>query len=295
MTSITCRTSGRPRRRSWCCSQSSSAADYELLEPIPDPTKEQAFFPRKNVLYTVNGKLKPKVTMYPGEVQRWRLLNAAEGKYMSLKLTGHDLHQVAWDGLTLHEPEATDVVLLSSGNRVELLIKAGKPGTYELVLTPGSSQKPNIPGMPESIPEHESELFCTLMGAMDSMAAAGLADEPPELQPRSILTLARASFSDRPSSTGRAEGRCGSMLVTHPRRYRPVWNDDTLCGCDGQRRLMGSEPTEAGTRGAELGTPPWPGRARHGRTVDSRSPMGADRKASDRSDRRSGIRLLPRP
>jgi FtsP/CotA-like multicopper oxidase with cupredoxin domain len=31
-------------------------AGYELLDPIPDPTKEQAFFPRKNVLYTVNGK-----------------------------------------------------------------------------------------------------------------------------------------------------------------------------------------------------------------------------------------------
>ena len=163
--------------------------DYELMDPIPDPTKEQAFFPRKNVLYTVNGKLKPKVTMYPGEVQRWRLLNAAEGKFMSLKLESHDLHQIAWDGLTLKEPDATDVVLLSSGNRVELLVKAGKPGTYDLVLTPGSSQKPNIPGMPESIPESESELFCRLNGATSNMPAAGLADEPPELQPRAILTL----------------------------------------------------------------------------------------------------------
>ena len=162
---------------------------YELMEPIPDPTKEQAFFPRKNVLYTVNGKLKPKVTMHPGEVQRWRLLNAAEGKFMSLKLQSHDLHQIAWDGLTLKEPDPTDVVLLSSGNRVELLVKAGKPGIYDLVLTPGSSQKPNIPGMPESIPESEAELFCRLNGAMSSMPAAGLADEPPELQPRTILTL----------------------------------------------------------------------------------------------------------
>ena len=55
-------------------------ADYELLDPIPDPTKEQAFFPRKNVLYTVNGTLTPTITMHPGEVQRWRLLNAAEGQ-----------------------------------------------------------------------------------------------------------------------------------------------------------------------------------------------------------------------
>ena len=77
---------------------------YELMDPIPDPTKEQAFFPRKNVLYTVNGKLKPKVTMYPGEVQRWRLLNAAEGKFMSLKLESHDLHA---DRMGRTDPEGT--------------------------------------------------------------------------------------------------------------------------------------------------------------------------------------------
>jgi FtsP/CotA-like multicopper oxidase with cupredoxin domain len=35
--------------------------DYALMDPIPDPAKQQAFFPRENVLYTVNGKLKPKI------------------------------------------------------------------------------------------------------------------------------------------------------------------------------------------------------------------------------------------
>jgi FtsP/CotA-like multicopper oxidase with cupredoxin domain len=162
--------------------------DYELLDPIPEPTKEQAFFPRKNVLYTVNGTLRPKLTMYTGEVQRWRLLNAAEGKYMSLKLEGHDLHVLAWDGLTLPAPDGVELVMMSSGNRVEVLVKAGKPGIYELMLTPGSSQKPNIPGMPESIPveQSRSEFFCRLMG---TALKTGLQDEPPELQPRSILTL----------------------------------------------------------------------------------------------------------
>ena len=63
------------------------------------------------------------------------------------------------------------VVLLSAGNRVELLVKAGNPGTYELVLTPGSSQKPNIPGMPESVAEAQSELFCRLDGAMSTVPA----------------------------------------------------------------------------------------------------------------------------
>ena len=78
--------------------------------------------------------------------------------------------------------------MMSAGNRVEILVKAGKPGIYELVLTPGSSQKPNIPGMPESISQHQSDLFCNLAA---NMPVRGLQDQPRELQPRSIATLAR--------------------------------------------------------------------------------------------------------
>ncbi|MGB0114504.1 MAG: multicopper oxidase domain-containing protein [Ilumatobacteraceae bacterium] len=122
--------------------------DLALMDPIPAPTTEQAFFPRQQILYTVNGAMNPTIRMYPGEVQRWRLLNAAEGKFMSLQLDDHDFHVLAWDGLTLAEPDVTYGVMLSASNRVDLLVQAGEPGTYELMLTPGSSQKPNIPGMP---------------------------------------------------------------------------------------------------------------------------------------------------
>jgi FtsP/CotA-like multicopper oxidase with cupredoxin domain len=162
--------------------------DYELLDPIPDPTKQQAFFPRTNVLYTVNGRLAPKITMYPGEVQRWRVLNAAEGKFMSLKLQEHELHVLAWDGLTMPAPEPAELVMMSAGNRVEFLVTAGKPGTYELILTPGSSQKPNIPGMPASVRSSETgaTFLCDLMGVNPP---TGLQDQPPELRPRSIATL----------------------------------------------------------------------------------------------------------
>jgi len=164
--------------------------EYQLLDPIPNPSKTESFFPRTNVLYTVNGVLNPKITMRPGEVQRWRMLNAAEGKYMSLKLKDHDLHVLAWDGLTLHEPDTVDLVMMSAGNRVEVLVKAGKPGIYDLVLTPGSSQKPDIPGMPPSAPSWvtRSELFyCQLMGIDETIP--GLQDQPPELQPRTIATI----------------------------------------------------------------------------------------------------------
>jgi FtsP/CotA-like multicopper oxidase with cupredoxin domain len=121
--------------------------DYQLLDPIPDPTTEQAFFPRTQILYTVNGVVNPKITMHPGEVQRWRLLNAAEGKFMSLELSGHTLNVLAWDGLTMAAPDVVKGVTLSAGNRVDLLVKAGAAGSYDFILSPGSSQHPETLAM----------------------------------------------------------------------------------------------------------------------------------------------------
>lgn len=131
--------------------------DYQLLDPIPYPTTEEAFFPRTQILYTVNGVMNPKITMYPGEVQRWRMLNAAEGKFMSLRLEEHELNALAWDGLTLHAPDPVEDIMMAAANRAEVLVKAGKPGTYNLVLTPGSSQHPGIPGMANATPEPENQ------------------------------------------------------------------------------------------------------------------------------------------
>jgi FtsP/CotA-like multicopper oxidase with cupredoxin domain len=144
--------------------------DYQLLDPIPHPTKEQAFFPRTQILYTVNGVINPTIKMYPGEVQRWRILNAAEGKFMSLQLEEHLMNVIAWDGLTLRAPEAQSDVMLSAANRAEVLVKAGSPGIYELSLTPGSSQHPGIPGMVHAIIDPEN------------LSSA-------ELKPRTILTV----------------------------------------------------------------------------------------------------------
>ena len=74
---------------------------FHVPAPIPDPTKTEAFFPRSQILYPINGRVAPTLTMRPGEVQRWRILNAAEGKFMDLVIPGVELHVLAWDGLTL--------------------------------------------------------------------------------------------------------------------------------------------------------------------------------------------------
>ncbi len=156
--------------------------DYRLLDPIPDPTTEQAFFPRTQILYTVNGVMNPKITMYPGEVQRWRMLNAAEGKFMSLTLENHGLNVLAWDGLTLAEPEAVRGVSMSAGNRVEVLVKAGAPGTYDFVLTPGSSQHPETLAMFNGIgPEADAMGTTNKELVMRSILTVEVMGEGPEM------------------------------------------------------------------------------------------------------------------
>jgi FtsP/CotA-like multicopper oxidase with cupredoxin domain len=163
--------------------------ELQLLDPIPHPGPNQAFVPRSHILYTVNGVLNPTITMYPGEVQRWRMLNAAEGKFMSVALEGHDFNILAWDGLTLAEPEGAELAMLSSGNRVEVLVKAGRPGLYNLMLSPGSSQKPYIPGMP--LPASGTPVASPVPTMIDTHGAMmrGLPDIPGELVVRPILTL----------------------------------------------------------------------------------------------------------
>ena len=65
-----------PGASSWtttsrCRIRSPTRRGRGLLPTHPDPLP-------------VNGVVDPKITMYPGEVQRWRMLNAAEGKFMNL-------------------------------------------------------------------------------------------------------------------------------------------------------------------------------------------------------------------
>jgi FtsP/CotA-like multicopper oxidase with cupredoxin domain len=166
--------------------------NYQLLEPNPDPaTPEQSFFPRTRVLYTVNGVLTPKITMYPGEVQRWRVLNASQGTFMALQLKQHDFHVLAWDGLTLDAAERTGVVMLSPGNRVELLVKAGPAGRYALELTPGGSQDPDIPGMPKAGPLRPRAAGGAMPdGAMPGGAMPGFPVLKGEMDRRAVLTVA---------------------------------------------------------------------------------------------------------
>ena len=91
---------------------------------------------QKTNLRMVNGQLNPTMTMRPGETQRWRILNATANLTFFLQLDGHQLHQIAKDGNTLNETWTRDKIVLSPGERVEVLIQAGPAGSYALRTLP---------------------------------------------------------------------------------------------------------------------------------------------------------------
>ncbi len=98
---------------------------------------------RSNFYYTTNGVTNPTLRMRPGEVQRWRLLNATIGDNLVLALEGHGFNIIAMDGITVPkmyrlQPEAP--IVLGPGQRIDFLVKAGKRGTYRLQsIDPGTS------------------------------------------------------------------------------------------------------------------------------------------------------------
>jgi FtsP/CotA-like multicopper oxidase with cupredoxin domain len=94
--------------------------------------------------FTTNGVTNPTLQMRPGEVQRWRVLNAASGETLVVALQGHSLHIIANDGITIPEMQTLGLevpYVMGVGQRVDFLVRAGAPGTYLLqTLDPAAPQ-----------------------------------------------------------------------------------------------------------------------------------------------------------
>lgn len=92
---------------------------------------------------TINGQIVPRITMRPGEVQRWRLIDTSFRESLAVRLEGHSLHEIALDGLYLGRIDTwgpTQFIDLQPGYRSDVLVQASRtPGTYRLVDAPTSA------------------------------------------------------------------------------------------------------------------------------------------------------------
>jgi FtsP/CotA-like multicopper oxidase with cupredoxin domain len=110
----------------------------QAIKVITNPVLNESNF-LTPPMYTINGRSQPTIHIRPGEVQRWRFINASEHEHMPLVLRAdagnarQTFHQLACDGITLPKLENTKRLFLASGNRVDVLMKIDKPGVYRLI------------------------------------------------------------------------------------------------------------------------------------------------------------------
>jgi FtsP/CotA-like multicopper oxidase with cupredoxin domain len=77
---------------------------------------------REGDVCVVNGREKPNIEMAASQVERWRIVNAANARYMLLSLGGRSFQMIAGSGGLLEAPLTTTAVLLAPGDRVDLAV-----------------------------------------------------------------------------------------------------------------------------------------------------------------------------
>ncbi|HEX6083277.1 MAG TPA: multicopper oxidase domain-containing protein [Thermoanaerobaculia bacterium] len=92
--------------------------------------------------FAVNGQMQPVVSMQPGEVQMWRIVNTSSraGAYLSLP-TGFQWRQLSQDGVQFNNANYTNPIfqnqplLLMPGNRADMLVMApSRTGSTPLLV-----------------------------------------------------------------------------------------------------------------------------------------------------------------
>jgi FtsP/CotA-like multicopper oxidase with cupredoxin domain len=144
----------------------------------------ETLFPETAVRFqTINGQRAPVIAMRPGEVQRWRLVHAGYQDHMNLSLKDHAMHPIARDGISLarmEDPGAT--MLIAPGQRIDVLVKAGATGTYELRALPYDQGYPSPAGLVATV---------VVAGEPTSMKL------PSELPPSPMTTIRDSEITGR--------------------------------------------------------------------------------------------------
>jgi FtsP/CotA-like multicopper oxidase with cupredoxin domain len=69
----------------------------------------------------LNGKENPTIHVHAGQKERWRFINSSSARYVTLYLGGREFTIIGTDGGLLEKPETVTQVLLTPGERVDIV------------------------------------------------------------------------------------------------------------------------------------------------------------------------------
>ncbi len=195
--------------------------------------------------YTTNGVANPTLQMQPGEVQRWRMLDAADGDNLQLVLVsnlvgqpGLGLNVVAMDGITVpktYRLAPGDPLMIGPGQRMDVMVQApSTPGTYLLQATDNNSgeikssvspyRDSNFPNgiTPAAQPSRHSFDFPSPCPGPGNPSAACLPPNPPVFKyPITLATIVVSGATEKHEFARRsfAHAKWSSEHRDHAQRY----------------------------------------------------------------------------
>ena len=113
--------------------------DFELDSEgnIASPDRMAQMMGREGQIVTADGQVNPAFSISQNGLLRLRLLNASISRFYRLQLEQHSMHLIATDGGALSEPVEIEELLLTPGERAEVLIRGDRTsGSYRLLNLP---------------------------------------------------------------------------------------------------------------------------------------------------------------
>lgn len=128
--------------------------DLDMRGRIREPSPIFRKWGRQGNLITINGRKPPRLIVPPEGLLRLRLLNASASRFYHLQLENHPWRLIATDGHALAAPQEVSELLLSPGERADLLVAGSQePGEYSLQSLPydrGIQAMANSMGHPDT-------------------------------------------------------------------------------------------------------------------------------------------------
>ena len=101
------------------------------LEPADSGGSAGMVFGREGGYVLVNGRHRPVLKARSGAPQRWRIVNAAKSRFFYLDMDGQEFTVIGSDGGIQEKPTKTDILLVTAGERVDVIVtpkgKSGEP------------------------------------------------------------------------------------------------------------------------------------------------------------------------
>jgi FtsP/CotA-like multicopper oxidase with cupredoxin domain len=103
--------------------------DHGALDSADTGGPAGMVFGREGMYVLANGKIHPTLRARSGAPQRWRIVNTAKSRFFLLDLEGQAFYVIGSDGGLQEHPQTTDALLITPGERADVIVTpTGPPG-----------------------------------------------------------------------------------------------------------------------------------------------------------------------